>query len=115
MDSVSGTRPLNMDGWNIKAVERKRGRMKFQFKLSKEESAGFKEFSTQLKPEGMNDADWLRAIFYKGLEKIQEDLMEGMKQYMEEHKDELEASALQMANEDVSSAPYVSSAPEIIE
>ena len=90
---------VNIEEWKIKTIERKRGRMKFQLKLNKEETQGFKEFSTHLKPEHMGDEEWLRAIFYKGLEKIQEDLMQGMEKYMEEHKDELDASAMQMVQD----------------
>jgi len=99
-----------VETWKIKAIERKRGRMKFQLKLNKEETEGFKSFSEQLKPDDMNDGEWLRAIFYKGLEKIQEDIMAGMQQYMEEHKDEIDASAMGLI--DQASAVH---APEVIE
>ena len=88
---------LDVASWNIKTVERKRGRMKFQLKLNKDETIGFKEFSEHLKPEGMSSEEWIRAIFYKGLEKIQTELMQGVEQYMEEHKDELDASGMQEA------------------
>jgi len=95
MDTSGSTIDMKVSDWKIKTIERKRGRMKFQLKLNKEETEGFKEFSTHLKPADMNDQEWLRAIFYKGLEKIQQDLMEGMEKYMEEHADEMDASAMQ--------------------
>jgi hypothetical protein len=88
---------LNVASWDIKTIERKRGRMKFQLKLNKEETQGFKEFSDHLKPADMGQEEWIRAIFYKGLEKIQTELMEGVEKYMEEHKDELDASGMQEA------------------
>ena len=82
--------------------------MKFQIKLNKEETDGFTEFTKQLKPEQMSDLDWYRAIFYKGLEKIQEDIMEGMKKYMDEHQDDIDTSAVEMMKD-------TSATPEVIE
>ena len=80
--------------------------MKFQIKLNKEETEGFTQFTEQLKPEDMSDLDWYRAIFYKGLEKIQDDIVDSMKKFMEEHKDEIDASAMEMV-EDTSATPQV--------
>jgi hypothetical protein len=93
--------PLNsinfdVDSWKIKVTERKRGRMKFQIKLDKQETEGFMEFSNSLKPEQMPDDEWIRSIFYKGLEKIQEDIMESMRKYMEEHQDDIDTSAMEL-------------------
>ena len=85
---------LNVKSWKVKTIERNRDRMKFQIKLGKEETQGFKEFSDHLKPPEMPQEEWIRAIFYKGLEKIQAELMEGVEKYMEEHKDELDASGM---------------------
>ena len=82
--------------------------MKFQLKLNKEETEGFMEFSKQLQPDGMTQEAWVRAIFYKGLEKIQEDIMSSMQEYIAEHKDEIDASALEMVMD-------ASAAPEVIE
>ena len=103
-----------VETWKIKAIERKRGRMKFQLKLNKEETEGFTAFSDQLKPDEMSSQEWLRAIFYKGLEKIQEDIMEGMQKYMEEHKDEIDASAVELSGELIDQASSFA-APEVIE
>ena len=96
------------DAWRIKLEQRNRNRMKFHIKLSKEEADGFVEFTKQLKPEQMNDLEWYRAIFYKGLEKIQEDIMEGMKKYMDEHQDDIDTSAVEMMQD-------ASATPEVIE
>ena len=94
--------------WKIKLEQRRRNRMKFQIKLNKEETDGFTEFTKQLKPEQMSDLVWYRAIFYKGLEKIQEDIMEGMKKYMDEHQDDIDTSAVEMMKD-------TSATPEVIE
>jgi hypothetical protein len=54
-----------MDNAKVKIVERSRGRMKIQIKLSKEEAEGFKNFSL-IKPPELPDETFYKQIFFAG-------------------------------------------------
>jgi len=69
--------------------------MKLQIKMGAEETEAFNNFMKELRPDHVSVDDFVRTLFYKGVEKFQEELFEQMQQYMEEHKDEIDASALQ--------------------
>lgn len=85
---------LNVDNWKIKTVERTRGRMKLQIKLSKEQAEAFKNFSETLQPKDATDEQWLQMIFFTGCERINERVYEMAQSYAEEKASELEASGL---------------------
>ena len=86
---------LCIDEWNLKLTDRSRNRMKIQIKMGAEETQAFNNFMTELRPDHVSVDDFVRTLFYKGVEKFQEELFEKMQKYMEEHKDEIDASALQ--------------------
>ena len=79
--------------------------MKLQIKMGTEEAEAFKNFMGELRPQHVAEEDFIRTIFYKGVEKFQEELMEQMQQYMEDNKDSIDASALEAMGHDASSAP----------
>ena len=85
---------LNVDTWKFKTVERSRGRMKLQIKLSKEQAEAFKNFSETLKPEDATDEEWLQMIFFTGCERINERVYEMAQKYAEHQAQQLEASGL---------------------
>lgn len=85
---------LNVDNWKMKTVERTRGRMKLQIKLSKEQAEAFKNFSETLKPKDASDEQWLQMIFFTGCETINEKVYEMAQSYAEEKAEELEASGI---------------------
>jgi heterodisulfide reductase subunit A-like polyferredoxin len=60
-DNVSFT----LDDAKIKIVERSRGRMKIQIKLSKEEAEGFKNFC-MIKPPDLPEDTFYKQIFFAG-------------------------------------------------
>ena len=76
--------------------------MKMQIKMGAEEAEAFKNFMGELRPENVSEDDFIRTIFYKGVEKFQEELFQQMQEYMEAHKDEIDASALQDMGHDAS-------------
>ena len=69
--------------------------MKLQIKMGSEETEAFKNFMNELKPDHVSEDDFVRTLFYKGVEKFQMELFEQMQNFMEEHKDEIDASALE--------------------
>jgi|ETNvirnome_2_130_1030620.scaffolds.fasta_scaffold02257_4 hypothetical protein len=86
---------LCIDEWNVKLTDRSRNRMKIQIKMGAEETQAFNNFMTELRPDHVTVDDFVRTLFYKGVEKFQEELFQKMQNYMEEHKDDIDASALQ--------------------
>jgi|GEM_PF-2484671 len=111
---------LNIAEWKIKKEQRRRNRMKFTIKMGKDETEAFKNFMEHLRPDNVTEDDFLRTIFYKGVEKFQEDLMVNMKQYLEKNKEGIDASALNELGMDASSllgaVPNAEASPiEIIE
>ena len=67
---------LHSSNWKVKQIDRSRGRMKINIKLSKEESEGFKNWSTMVRPEGVNDEDFCKQIFFNGIEYLNFKLQE---------------------------------------
>jgi hypothetical protein len=73
---------LQGSDWKIKVTERSRGRMKLTIKLSKDEAQGFKNWSSVVKPDQIAEEDFLKQVFFNGIEhlndklqKISEDVM----------------------------------------
>ena len=87
---------LNIDGWKIRFDERSRGRMKFQIKLNKDETEAFKAFTDTVKPEEVALDDFVKSIFLTGIESMNKKLVEMVKKYAEEHKDDLSASGIEI-------------------
>ena len=61
---------LDIESWNIKLIPRKRNRMKLLIKLNKEESEAYKTFSSTVKPEGISDDQFIKSIFFYGIETL---------------------------------------------
>jgi len=68
--------------------------MKLIVKLNKHESEAFKAFAETVKPNDIADDQFLKSIFLYGIDAINQELTEAVKQYAEEHKDELAASGI---------------------
>lgn len=54
---------IDLSSWEIKKINRSKGRMKLMIKLSKDEAEGFKNWSSIIKPENINDEEFLKQIF----------------------------------------------------
>jgi hypothetical protein len=85
MDKVS----FKLDDAKVKLVERSRGRMKIQIKLSKEESEGFKNFC-KLRPPELDEETFYKQIFFAGCNAMSEQiqaLISAHKQAQQEERD----------------------------
>jgi len=85
---------LDVDSWKFKTVERSRGRMKLQIKLSKEEAQAFKNFTEMVKPPEINESDFLKGIFKIGVETMEIKLMEAVQRHAEENDLDLSSVGL---------------------
>ena len=68
--------------------------MKLRIKLNKQESEAFKAFYETVKPEELTQDMFLKQIFLYGCDAVNQQLVEAVKQYAEEHKEELEEKGI---------------------
>jgi hypothetical protein len=64
----------------VKITERSKGRMRIDIKLSAEYAAGFKNFVKMFKPEEIDDGEFYRQLFFKGINKHIEDVQQFAKE-----------------------------------
>ena len=85
---------IKFDGsnWKVNTIERSRGRMKLNIKLNKEESEGFKNWSKLIKPDNISDDDFLKQIFFNGIEHLNDKLQKVSEQVMKDYEKQLQAS-----------------------
>jgi len=83
---------FNLKNWKVKIVERSRNRMKFQLKLGAEEAEAFKSFTNSVKPNEVSMTDFVRSIFFRGIQALEKQITEDLVKHMEENKEEFEAS-----------------------
>ena len=83
---------LNFKNWKVKTVERSRNRMKFQLKLGAEEAEAFKTFTNSVKPAEISIEDFVRSIFFRGVQSLEKQITEDLVKHMEENKADYEAS-----------------------
>lgn len=81
---------LKPEGVNVKLTERSKGRLKFQIKLSKDEAEAFNNYSKVFKDPKMPMDEFVRVIFFTGMTSLNDQVVERVKQQMEEKKGELE-------------------------
>lgn len=80
--------------WKINTTERSRGRMKLTIKLNKEESEGFKNWSELIKPDNITDDDFMKQIFFNGIEHLNDKLQKVSEQVMKDYEKQLQASGI---------------------
>ena len=70
--------------------------MKVTIKLSKDEAEGFKNWSTHVKPDDLNQDEFLKQIFFNGIEYLNLKLQDVAKKIMEDKnlREQLEASGI---------------------
>ena len=83
---------LEIDKWNIKIVDRSRNRMKLQIKLGAQEAEAFRNFSEQVKPDHASLDDFVKALFFAGIQSFEKNLQDQIVQHMEENRESFEAS-----------------------
>lgn len=57
---------FNLAGARVIVTHRNKGRMKIQFKLSKEQAEGYKNFQSIIKPPEMPEEDFMLQVFFAG-------------------------------------------------
>ena len=70
--------------------------MKLTFKLSKDEAESFKNWSEVVKPEGIDENQFLKTIFFNGIEALNKQLSE----IAEKEKDKIIAAQALQAQKD---------------
>lgn len=101
---------FNYDDWTIITKERTRDRMKLQVKLSKIEAQSFKNFMEAVKPLEVSEDDFMKALFRVGMEEMERKLVEAAEKYVEDNKEDLTASGV-----DLSALQVGTSSVEVIE
>jgi hypothetical protein len=66
----------------------KEGRMKITLKFGKDESEGFLNFCRLAKPDNMGQDDFVKFLFYKGVQALQQDFAQKVEDYKKEHPEE---------------------------
>ena len=74
----------------VKKGNHKEGRMKVTLKFSKDEAEGFNNFCKLAKPENITQDNFVKFLFYKGVEALQKDLVKSLEEYREKHPEEYE-------------------------
>jgi len=83
---------FNPNNWKIKVVNRNRDRMKLYIKLNAQEAEAFKNFADAVKPPEATLDDFLKGIFFAGIEKFEENLNSKIVEHIESNRDQYEAS-----------------------
>jgi len=91
---MSKTVKLNFEDWNIDISDRSRNRMKLRIKLNKQEAEAFKAFYETVKPEELSQDQFLKQVFLYGCDAVNSQLVDAVKQYAEEHREELEEKGI---------------------
>lgn len=91
---------LNVSDWKTKTQERSRGRMKVTIKLNKDEAEGFKNWSTHVKPDELTLDDFVKQIFFNGIEYLNIKLQDVAKKIIEDKnlREQLEASGINVGS-----------------
>jgi hypothetical protein len=87
---------LNVSDWKISVDDRSRGRMKVTIKLSKDEAEGFKNWSTHVKPDELPQEEFVKQVFFNGIEYLNLKLQDVAKKIIEDKnlREQLEASGI---------------------
>lgn len=94
MDDQQTPIKFNVDSWKIKIRERRNNRMRFQINLSKDEALAYKNFGAVCKPQEVSESDFLKTIFLTGIEAMNKELAQLVKQYAKENKEDLASSGI---------------------
>ena len=100
MDAEQTSIKLDVSQWRIRLDERSRKRMKLTLKLSKDEALAYKNFAEVCQPGDVSDEDFLKTVFVTGIEALNNQLAEMVRQYASENKEELAASGINVIEDD---------------
>jgi len=97
---VKGKEILNLSLKNSKVRIREKTKngeirkMKIHIDLSKEESEGYKSFMELVKPDELNEQEFVKIIFLKGVEAVNQQLSAEAKKYFEQHPEMFNTSGI---------------------
>ena len=100
MDAEQTSIKLDVSQWRIRLDERSRKRMKLTLKLSKDEALAYKNFAEVCQPGDVSDEDFLKTVFVTGIEALNNQLAEMVRQYATENKEELAASGISVIEDE---------------
>ena len=83
LDTIQIPKGINPEEWLITADYRKRGRMKINFKLSKDESEAFVNFKNQTKPDEISEDIFVKSIFFLGLTTLETNISKKITEELE--------------------------------
>lgn len=91
---------LDISSWKIKKIIRRNGRMKISIKLSKDESEGFKNWSSMVRPDTLGDDEFFKQIFFNGIENLNMKLQDMSKKILSDPKmrADLQSSGVDVAS-----------------
>jgi hypothetical protein len=92
MNKESNAISFKPEGWKVKTTERTKGRMKFQIKLNQEEADAFRNFTNSVKPDHISVDEFVRSIFFSGVQSLEKTLTDNLVTHMEANREEFEAS-----------------------
>mgnify|MGYP005827529231 FL=1 len=90
LETIQIPKGINPDEWLITADYRKRGRMKINFKLSKDESEAFVNFKNQTKPDEIPEDAFLKSIFFLGISTLEANISQRIQQELEKMDEDVE-------------------------
>ena len=85
---------VSFNNATVKTKEQSRGRMKIVIKLAKDEAEGFLGFKKTMLPEGANEEEFIKAVFFMGLEQFHKNALNMMNKYVEENEDKLKQDGI---------------------
>lgn len=85
---------INISNWKIRQSFKKGEKMRLIINLDKQESEAFVNFKKAIKPEGINDDQFIKVIFRHGLEKMNLDIQNLARKYALDNKEDLAASGI---------------------
>jgi len=104
---------LKQDGVQITYTERSRNRLKFQIKFKEEEAVAFKNYAKVFKDPKMPMDDFIRVVFFTGMEALNAQVVSKVKAEMKEQADGLENIGVDGAHEEVVEGEAPSEIPGI--
>jgi hypothetical protein len=74
--------------------------MKLQINLKKDEAEAFKNFTEMCKPGDVSDSDFIKTLFYMGIEAANARLADMVQEYAKENKEDLASSGITVIEEE---------------
>ena len=91
MEDPISSKSFVISGENSKVTVKyfNRGRMKITIKLDKGEAEGFSAFKSSVLPPGANEEEFIKTVFFMGLDQFHKNAISMMQKYVEENEDKL--------------------------